>query len=421
MRKLCRNGKLLIAAVWITEIGNGMDALAIASLLYQQTHSVMAFALVLSSEFVIGLLMLVFAGSVIDRGDPQKTMVFLDLFRGISLIAGGVCVWLGWGLVPLVLSIIVINIAKPFYRSAHFAILPSIVPEDQILPVNAIKGAATQAGQLIGVGLVGLILLTKQPAIAIVVDGLSFLLCGLLVALIREGTLERITNSGAPLTKVFQDWKEMLLALWSNPSLAAHLILFSGDFLFVALINLCLVPLNKTLADNSLQLSLLDGCFAVGSILTCLLLPHLLHRQDQPWVIVGAMILQAGMFLVLSTSRSLLFWVGALFGLGAGNTVSLTVFMSSLQARSSKGYFKGRIGSLRQVILSLIGAAVTPAIGEVINRAGVQRALLVSMGIVLIYAISTAVLASPWSLGRRLLTDPITAPEKSVHETQPTS
>jgi MFS family permease len=153
----------LISASFVTEIGNGVHTIAVAFLLHQLTNSVLAFALVLSGDFIIRILMQFLAGSATDRGNPRQMMIGIDIARGLGILLAVVGTVAGMGVWPIILSLVLLKVAGPFYRTANFALVSNAVAEDRVAHVNALTGSGGQTGQLLGTALVGPLILWFGP------------------------------------------------------------------------------------------------------------------------------------------------------------------------------------------------------------------------------------------------------------------
>src|SRR3712207_4624091 len=112
-----------LASVFITNIGNGMHTLAVGKLLYDQTGSIVAFGGVIIAEYIINFLVQILAGPLVDRNQPKAVITLTDLSRGLFILLASLMISLSYDLYGWVFAtVLVINIGKPFYRSATFSI-----------------------------------------------------------------------------------------------------------------------------------------------------------------------------------------------------------------------------------------------------------------------------------------------------------
>lgn len=81
--------RYLILSNFITNIGNGIHILIVGKLLYDITGTLMSFAFVIIFEYVIKIILQLFAGSMVDKGNPKRIALISDFVRGIILILAG--------------------------------------------------------------------------------------------------------------------------------------------------------------------------------------------------------------------------------------------------------------------------------------------------------------------------------------------
>lgn len=406
------NGRLMLGSVFVTDIGNGMFNLAAAILLYQETKSILAFALVLSGEFIIGLFMQLFAGAYVDRTDPKRTMVVIDVIRGSSLALAALLYAATHALAPLYVALIIINVVKPFYKSANFSLTGELVPEDTLMRLIGLKGSSAQAGQLLGMALAGPVIAAFGAVTALFIDGVTFYLSGLLIALIAGVTPpgRSAAPAGSALKTFVDDWREIAQLLWRQPSALLLNVLSIGDILFVALINLFLLPINLQLHNNPVHLAMMDGAFAVGSLTIGFVADRLVHRWGDRATLLGALSAQLACFALLAVNRDLPVLMAAMAVLGVANTLSITIFGTALQVRS-KGPIKGRISAFRNLLTAVIVTVTLPLLAGLTDQSGVRPAILLTTGIIAVFVLGAA-LATHRHV-HRFFKDPIYRPAAS--------
>lgn len=127
---------LLPLGVLITNIGNGMYTLAVGKLLYDQTGSSTPFAMLLMLEAILTFSTQAIASSAVDRGRAKQCAVIAEAIRGFAVLTASAFVFAGHT-ASILLAAIVINLLRPFYRTASFAIGPMIADGKQLAVYNA--------------------------------------------------------------------------------------------------------------------------------------------------------------------------------------------------------------------------------------------------------------------------------------------
>lgn len=362
---LSNSAKLVLGSVFITNIGNGIHTLTIGKLLYDQTGSTVSFGLVFLAEYVINLLLQVFAGSFVDRGDPKKVLYYSDLIRGVIIcIASGMIIFTSpfWWIIFITIAI---NVAKPFYRSATFTLGPTLAPtEDLLNKFNGYHVSSLQVGQILGVIIAGLILQIFSPYTGLLINGLTFIIAGILILFtnIPYDNKTKVEENNFNLKSIISDWKEVFILLKEKKQLGLLILLSSSDYIVVTFLNLALVPLVFIrFNDNSIWLSVFDGSFALGAILAGSISSLVINKLGKHIIILMSSFGSGTVFILLSYTPDFYIIIPLIMLLGVITTFSFTVFITSIQQQST-GPIKGRIGATRNFSLSLLSLILIPFI-----------------------------------------------------------
>jgi MFS transporter, DHA3 family, macrolide efflux protein len=398
----------MLTSILITNVGNGMHTLTIGKLLYDRTGSAAAFGIVIIVEYVTNFLFNILAGSVVDRGDPKTMCVRTDFIRGAFICFASLMVASAYAQWWVLASVIVINVAKPFYRSATFSIGPAIASSEELLTkYNALSYSFLQIGQLLGVALVGPIMQYFGTGISFGLNGFSYLIAGFAVWVARVPPIER-KGSGdkhSLVKELLDDWKEMGTLLRSNLALGCHIVVSIGDYIAVILVNLALVPIvDQWYGGNALWLSALDGSFAIGAIMAAGFASTVMRKlraRNAACVGLGG---QAVLFALLSAEWNPYLAMVVMIGIGAMSGFSLTIFISTLQRRI-RGPIKGRIASIRDLTTTVFAVALIPIVTD-IQGLSLERGLLTSAIVCVVFSIVTFILGRSRVLGDSLLIEP---------------
>lgn len=396
----------MLFGTFVTTVGNAMHTLSVGKVLYDRTGSAAAFGAVIVFEQLVSFLLQFVAGPWVDRGDPRRTCVAVELFRGTVVAASALVLAtsptvIGW----IFVMSVAIRVAQPFYRAATFSLGPGVVPPSALGRYNAYSNLALQGGQLTGLALAGPILTFGGPPAAFFVNGLTFFLSALAVATVRMARSSQPTLGEAWWRQLFGGWSEIARQLRSDAGLAWHLVLCTVDQVAVSLFNLTLVPVAlAAFGSSAYGLTVVDGAYTVGAMASVPLVDRLVGRiGTRGAALVGIAGQAAGFALLGSNLHPYLSLVWA-FGIGASNTVSWTVLTTALQLRIDRRV-KGRISTVRSLMITSMGALLIPVVswmGEVSTPA----MLAACAAICATYAAAAAVLGRPHALGARLLGAP---------------
>lgn len=401
------NAQLVLLSVFLTSIGNGMQTMAMSLLLYQATGSIASFGIVIIFETILNALLQLLAGSMVDRGNPKVICIICDLIRGIILCTVGILLFSLPNINVLLWAFLLsfcINIFTPFYRSATFVIGPTVANGSDLTKYNSFYSNLLQTGILMGTGIAGPLIQYYGPYIAIIGNGVSFLLATIAIFLAKIPVVEQRGWTKSKLVPEFiEDWKEILKILKNDKSIVLHNMLCSGDFLVVSFINLSL-PLIVThfYHNNFIWLSILEISFAVGAIAMSYFTVYLINKIKLLNIAIIGISLEGLLLLVLAFNQYSYLIIVCFLLIGAINNISLTVYMSSLQQRC-QGAIKGRISTIRQLFLSMSTLVLIPLVSKAYNYS-LSLGLVISALICILFCTVAFVFSRPAHFGGQLLT-----------------
>lgn len=403
LKQLDRKAYFLLLNVLFTNIGLGGHSLMTGILIYNVTGSVVAFATTLSLGFALDLVGQFFGGGILDRISPRSTANFVNISRGLLIIIAGILVIVTQSIVGVIIVSLYMSIMGPAYRASIFSLSPLLIQQELLSRYNALRMGVMQAGQLLGLGMSTLILAMANKEIAFIFLGIWFLLGGLMTFSLgklpsREKTIHsKVFN----FTQTLLEWKELLVAFRTTPSIYAHVLISSSGLLISAIINLLIVPLNESLKGQSLGYVILDGGYIVGAFLASYLLSRIvrLERFSRYIVNISLWLSTGAIFLVGAGNIYFAgFW---LFVIGFSSTSAVICLDTSLQLRVGSNYL-GRTAIFQDVFMSLVAVFLVPIIANTIEAQGIQSSLNLTSLVLFIYAGFTLLCGSSFLFGKRM-------------------
>jgi MFS family permease len=160
-------------------LGDQLARVAIAVLVYQRTDSAALTALAYALTFLPYLAGPLVAGTA-DRRPRRNVLIALDLGR-----AAGVAVMALPGMpLPLMgVLLVAVTMVSPLYDAARSAMLPEILPAETYPTGLAIFTITTEAAQVLGFAIGGVLVAALGARLALSLDALTFLVAALAVAL----------------------------------------------------------------------------------------------------------------------------------------------------------------------------------------------------------------------------------------------
>lgn len=175
-------GFTTLSACWaISLTGDGVRMVALPLVAALLTHDPFGVTAVAAAELLPWLLLALPAGALVDRWDPRTVVVNGHLVRVV--LAGVLALTLATGtagLAVLCAAAFLLTVADTFADAAQQVVLVRLVPRRRLTWANARFRTIETLGLAVVGPLLGGVLVAVSPPTAFVVDGLSFLLAGIL-------------------------------------------------------------------------------------------------------------------------------------------------------------------------------------------------------------------------------------------------
>jgi MFS family permease len=319
------------ALIWVgqtaSSIGDFAYQIVIAWWVLEHTRSAVVMGQVLIATFLPVALASLVGGVVVDRLPRVPIMLVSDALRAAAVLtmavlaaADQVELWMIYALG------ILFGISDAFFAPAYFALLPLLLPRDDLPSGNALTGMSFQLGRVAGPALGSLLIATSGATGGLFVNGLSFLIPALLVLpvvgreprvapapsalpstadpvaapALSDGDVAASPGRASWLVGWFGDIRAGWATVWRHPVLSAGLLL--GPIIAALLVGPFLVAMPFLVAqrfgDEPRVLGLLLAIFPVGFILGGLWGGRLARLHHRGWVLFGGMAVAALMLAV---------------------------------------------------------------------------------------------------------------------------
>ena len=215
-----RNFALLWFGGLITLMGDSVLLVALPYFIYQKSGSTWASAVMVAAGLLPRLLFGSIAGVFVDRWDRKKVMVITSIAQGVIIlpllsIRSTESIWIVY-----VVSFFQITLAM-FFGPAENALLPLLVPEDELLPANSLNALNNNLARLIGPPIGGAMLTFSGLFGVVLFDSITFVIAGLLILLISYSPKNSKSRDAPKLEKntlsqFWTEWKEGIDILRRN-------------------------------------------------------------------------------------------------------------------------------------------------------------------------------------------------------------
>ncbi len=179
-----RDLRLVLSAGVLSMSGDWILAIGLIYRVYAVTGSTVASALTIASSFAPQVLLGAVAGVFADRWDRKRTMITADLLLAagllpLLLVHGAAQVWIVFAVMFWEGAI------QQFFSPAEQAMVPRLVPDEDLLTANAVSGQVSNVSRLAGSALGGILAAAGGILAVTVVDAASFVASAVLLLLVR--------------------------------------------------------------------------------------------------------------------------------------------------------------------------------------------------------------------------------------------
>ena len=350
-------------------LGSGLATIAAPLFVAAHTRSPLIVSATAGVAWLPWLLFALPGGVLVDRVDRRRLMVTIDWARVAAMGVLAAALLAGWSSIALLDGVLfVINTGEVVFRSASQAMIPSVVPRARLERANGwLVGGTTVMQQMIAGPLAGF-LFTVAVAVPFLVNAgtyaASAVLIGLLAGTYRAARGPADTDQG--------QWRRTRAELAEGFRWLARQRVLRTMTVLIGLLNLTLTAATAVLvllARERLHLGsvgygTLFTCEAAGAVHGSVCGDWLIRRVTATWTIRVGLLIEAGLHLVLATSRSA-YVVGAmLFAFGV-HAALWTIVGSSLRQRLTPPEMLGRVAST-SLFIAAGGNCVGAVLGGVI-------------------------------------------------------
>jgi MFS family permease len=195
--------RLLAAGQLTSNVGDAFYAVALPWYVLATHGGPLLLGTVLAAYGIPRTALLVVGGHLSDRWRPWTIMMVTDAMRAAAVDGPAVTASLGPArAVVLVPIAVVLGAGAGLFMPGSFAIVPALLPGDDLQAGNALLSGGTQLATLAGPALGGALVALAGPAPAFGVDAASFVVSALTLAGLRVARAPRPAEPDAPAEPV---------------------------------------------------------------------------------------------------------------------------------------------------------------------------------------------------------------------------
>lgn len=364
-----RNFVLLWTAQIISRLGDWLLLVTLPFFVFELTKSTLATGIMFIVETIPVILLGSFAGVFVDRWERRKTMYIVALLQGLLLlellfVRDASLVWIVY------LFGFLNSAVAQFFAPAELALIPTLVPDDDLIEANALSSTSNQLASIVGPAIAGVIMSFTGIANSIIIDMITFLLAAYCIFMIRiprkTGTesahAEAATKQETTLmtkslvtglTTLVQEWRSGLSIVGKSRLLTILFIVAPVVMLGQGMLNVIRVPFTiRDMGGNVVMLGWLAAAQSIGSLISNLFMKRI-SQLIKPYLLISLSLIIIGLLLAISANSKIL-WLYITFSGFIGVPVIIQyITMINLLQKSVDNKFQGRIFGAIDALTSL--------------------------------------------------------------------
>jgi len=362
---------LLVADV-ISDVGTFMQSVGAAWLMVSLNAGPMYVALTQTASALPFFIFALPAGAIGDIVDRRKLILYTETWMVIVAVALTVLTFSGSiSPLPLLLLTFALSAGDAFETPTWRAVLPELVPKEDLPAAAALNGIEFNFARAIGPGLAGLIIAVAGVGSAFLINTFSFAGVILVVARWRRKVRKRTT----PPETVGGATVAALRYVRYSPAIRT-LLVRSGLVMFFASGLLALLPsLARTVHDSPIAYGVLLGCFGAGAVLGALAMQRARARWSTE-VLVAVGVAAFGLTTLAAGALRSLAALSALMLVAGAAWIIFLSLINVLVLNQAPDWVRARVLAISTLVFQGGIAAGSAAWGAIAARLGIGTALL---------------------------------------------
>jgi MFS family permease len=264
---------LILLSLAVSSCGDWLYNVALLALVFERTGSATWVALTTAARVLPVVVLGPIGGVLADRYDRRRLMIASDLSRALLMVALAALAAAG---LPIILAPVIAaaaTAASVVQPPCVAACTARFVADGELQQAQAIRSAIGQAALVVGPAIGAVLLMASTPAIAILLNAITFLGSAAAISSVAAGPAFRppVRESHTPVPSVFAEISDGARALRGAP---AALILIAADVLCSAvygLLTVTLVLVSRKIGAGNSGYGLLLGAFGAGGVIGAIL------------------------------------------------------------------------------------------------------------------------------------------------------
>ena len=206
---------MLVSARLISNVGNGLSPIALAyGVLSLPSADGSDLSAVMGARYLPLIIFMLIGGVFADRFQRNRIVGGSDIIGSALVAVSAISLIAGFSSV-LLLAVMgaLFGVLNALWWPAMSGVLPEILPKEKLQEGNAIIGLMSNIGVVFGTLLGGVIVTLTSPGWALLIDGATFFIAGLIVWNLKLDAKSRVESPGI-IHDLRIGWREFISRSW---------------------------------------------------------------------------------------------------------------------------------------------------------------------------------------------------------------
>ncbi|PIZ03636.1 MAG: MFS transporter [Gammaproteobacteria bacterium CG_4_10_14_0_8_um_filter_38_16] len=254
--------------------GNGMGYIAMSWIVVTRHSNVTAMAILMACFWGPNVILGPFMGVLADRLSRKGMMLISNFVRAVIFIIFSIYLRNHFNVNTVYIMMLCIGVSFSAFFSCVFAFMRELVPEKDLMHANSTIDIIYEAGNMIGMGLAGLLIAWTSEQTAILINGIAFLIATASLFFIPQKALLHGGKRETKKIKLFQDFQDGLTYLFANKKLIVLSVVQLLIFMTFLTTPLLLVPFSKTVLHATVgQFGMIEAFASIGIVIGGIFMP----------------------------------------------------------------------------------------------------------------------------------------------------
>ncbi|MBY0027496.1 MFS transporter [Priestia aryabhattai] len=377
---------LLLFGIGTSNIGDWIYLIALNVMMLDMTNLPLAVSGLYMIKPLAALCTNIWSGSLIDRMNKRKLMMFLDWMRAGIIV----CLLFFSSILIIYVLVFIISMASSMFRPTSMVYITKLIPTEKRKRFNSLRSLIDSGGFLLGPAAAGALFMIGTPAFAIYANAAALVVSGMVTLLMPNLDIKtEAKENKLSVNTIGEDWKAVFRFSRANRYIMTIYVLFS----FLMVMATAIDSLEVSFATKVIHLSESEYGFllsvAGAGIMIGAVINTLFAKKLSTNFLIGAGSVGVSLGYLLYACSSSFQTIGAgFFSLSFALAFASAGFQTFYQ-NSIPVDMMGRVGSIYGLLESLLIIIMTFLCGIAAHIVSIQGAVI---GGSLVMLLSTVVL-----------------------------